>query len=140
MSAVMTGPPARRVNNTALRRAIGYLGNQRKAVIIAYGALIVATLAQLVVPLLVQNMINTVVNGVAANNVLGLPQQAAQTAAAGMGKTLEELTSTANNAERLILNAVLLILLFSVIRGVFAGQSSPWQLFRSPRELDKIAG
>jgi ATP-binding cassette subfamily B protein len=120
MSAVMTGPPARRVNNTALRRAIGYLGNQRKAVIIAYGALIVATLAQLVVPLLVQNMINTVVNGVAANNVLGLPQQAAQTAAAGMGKTLEELTSTANNAERLILNAVLLILLFSVIRGVFA--------------------
>jgi ATP-binding cassette subfamily B protein len=120
MSAIMTGPPARRVNNTALRRAIGYLGNQRKAVIIAYGALIVATLAQLVVPLLAQNMINTVVNGVAANNVLGLPQQAAQTAAAGIGKTLEELTSTANNAERLILNAVLLILLFSVIRGVFA--------------------
>ncbi len=120
MSATMTGPPARRMNNAALRRAIGYLKGQRKAVIIAYGALVIATLAQLVVPLLVQNMINSVVDGVAARNILALPQEAAQGAATAMGETLDSLRNIGDNAENLIINAVFLILLFSVIRGVFA--------------------
>ncbi len=52
---------------TGLRRAIGYLRNQKRPAIYAYGALIVATLAQLAVPTLVQNMIDTITNGFTAN-------------------------------------------------------------------------
>jgi ATP-binding cassette subfamily B multidrug efflux pump len=52
--------------NRSLLRAIGYLGRQRSAALIAYGALVVATLAQLAVPQLVQNIIDAVTRGVTA--------------------------------------------------------------------------
>jgi ATP-binding cassette, subfamily B, multidrug efflux pump len=76
-----------------LRRSLSYLGRQRGAVIAAYGALILATLAQLAVPQLVQNMIDAVTQGVAADRASG---------------------------EALLINAALLILLFAVIRGIFS--------------------
>jgi ATP-binding cassette subfamily B multidrug efflux pump len=77
-----------------LGRAIGYLRNQRRSAIFAYGALVVATLAQLAVPQLVQNMIDAVTQG----------------------------TTAANRAsgEGLLINAALLIVIFAALRGVFS--------------------
>lgn len=75
-----------------LLRAISYLGNQRRSALIAYGALVIATLAQLAVPQVVQNMIDAVT------------QAGANLAA----------------AERIILNGAALILLLAVLRGVFS--------------------
>ena len=54
-----------------LGRAIRYLRYQRRPAILAYGALIIATLAQLAVPQLVQNMINAVTSGRNPVYVLG---------------------------------------------------------------------
>ncbi|MFV9504343.1 MAG: ABC transporter ATP-binding protein [Oscillochloridaceae bacterium umkhey_bin13] len=84
------GPPAQ---PGALGRAIRYLGAQRRTALIAYGALGIATVAQLAVPLLVQSMIDTVT-------------------AAG--------TTGGPEAERAIIMAALLIMLFAVLRGVFS--------------------
>jgi ATP-binding cassette subfamily B protein len=77
-----------------LGRALRYLGNQRRSAALAYGALTVATLAQLAVPQIVQNMIDTVTASFAG----GDPAQ----------------------GERLVINAALLILLFAVLRGIFS--------------------
>jgi ATP-binding cassette subfamily B multidrug efflux pump len=79
---------------SGLGRAIRFLGNQRGSAILAYGALTIATLAQLAVPQLVQNMIDAVTQGTsAANRVSG---------------------------ETLLMNAALLIVAFAVLRGVFS--------------------
>ena len=54
----------------ALRRAFRYLGHYRKIMLIAYGALFAATLAQLAVPTLVRSIIDSVTNGVIAARLL----------------------------------------------------------------------
>src|SRR5689334_8591560 len=88
------GGPAPAVPRGGLRRAVRYLGNQRRSAGIAYGALAVATLAQLAVPQLVQNMIDAVTQGAtAADRVSG---------------------------ESLLINAALLIVLFAAMRGIFS--------------------
>ncbi|HJZ47697.1 MAG TPA: ABC transporter ATP-binding protein [Roseiflexaceae bacterium] len=77
-----------------LRRSLAYLGRQRGAVTAAYGALVIATLAQLVVPQLVQNMIDAITQGAAAADRM--------------------------SGEALLINAALLIVLFAVMRGIFS--------------------
>jgi len=76
-----------------LGRALRYLGHQRRTAIIAYGALVVATLAQLAVPQLVQNMIDAVTQGAAGDRARG---------------------------ETLLIDAALLIVLFAILRGIFS--------------------
>jgi ATP-binding cassette, subfamily B, multidrug efflux pump len=79
----------------SLGRAIGYLGGHRRNVIITYVTLAIATLAQLAVPQIVQNMISAVTTGLTpgADPALG---------------------------EQLVFNAALLIVAFSVMRGLFS--------------------
>ncbi len=77
-----------------LRRAIGYLANQRLSAIMAYAALLIATLAQLAVPQLIQNMIEAMAPNAALSD-----------------RTL---------AERLLINAALVIVALAVVRGVFS--------------------
>jgi ATP-binding cassette subfamily B protein len=91
-----SGRPKRDANapSGGLRRSLRYLGKQRGAVIAAYGALVLATLAQLAVPQLVQNMIDAVTQGTTA-----IDRQSGET---------------------LLINAALLIVLFAVIRGIFS--------------------
>jgi ATP-binding cassette, subfamily B, multidrug efflux pump len=96
----------------ALRRAIGYLGKQRRTAFMAYGALVVATLAQLAVPQLVQNMINAITMGVAASQPM-VPGSADSPSAAEMAAAL-------GNAESLLVNAVAIIVVFAIVRGLFA--------------------
>jgi ATP-binding cassette, subfamily B, multidrug efflux pump len=90
------GRPPRDANapRGGLRRTLAYLGRQRRTAITAYGALVIATLAQLAVPQLVQNMIDAVTQS---------------TAAAGPA-----------SSETLLINAALLIVLFAIMRGIFS--------------------
>ena len=103
-----------------LRRAIAYLGRQRRTAAIAYGALVVATLAQLAVPRLVQNMVNAVTEGVSANQVLALPEFAQAPAARLMGASVDALQLRSDAAESLLVNGVVAIIIFAVLRAVFA--------------------
>ncbi|NDJ60762.1 MAG: ABC transporter ATP-binding protein [Chloroflexi bacterium] len=100
----------------ALGRAIAYLGRQRRSAMLAYGALIIATLSQLVVPQLVQNMINVVNYGSLGN----LPRLQQTFATAQSGLPPAELQAYADNAEAWLLGAALLIVVFAATRGVFS--------------------
>jgi ATP-binding cassette subfamily B multidrug efflux pump len=106
--------------NRSLLRAIGYLGRQRSAALIAYGALVVATLAQLAVPQLVQNIIDAVTRGVTAKTILNLPEVGQALAAAAAGRSLEQLRADRLNAESIMLSAALIIIAFAVMRGAFS--------------------
>jgi ATP-binding cassette, subfamily B, multidrug efflux pump len=91
-------PPGRRRGErsaapSSLPRAIRYLRNQRRAVIFAYGALVLATLAQLAVPQIVQRMIDTIARAS---------------------------TVTRSEGENLLIGAVALIIVFALIRGLFS--------------------
>ncbi len=112
------GRPA--VAMSGLRRAISYLGRQRRTAALAYGALIVATLAQLAVPRLVQNMINAVTEGVSANQILALPEFVQGATAQLMGTSVDALKLTAESAETLLINGVAAIVIFASLRAVFA--------------------
>lgn len=95
MQAQLSRGGPRPASRGGLLRAMRYMAGQRRSASIAYGALIIATLAQLAVPQLVQNMIDAVTASFAAG---GEPAQ----------------------GESLVINAALLILLFAVLRGVFS--------------------
>lgn len=105
---------------SGLLRAIKYLGGQRRSTILAYGALLVASIAQLVVPELTQNMIDAITNGLRAETILSLPQQAQQNAAREIGLSLSELRADQADAEQLLITAALIIVIFAIIRGVFS--------------------
>lgn len=105
-------------------RAIRYLGLQRRAAFFAYSALVIASLAQLAVPQLVQNMISAVTNGVVettiANRVLSLPAFGQEAAATAVGRTVEELQNAQATAESLLIGATALIIIVAVVRAVFS--------------------
>ncbi|MCC6616021.1 MAG: ABC transporter ATP-binding protein [Anaerolineae bacterium] len=104
----------------ALGRAIRYLGKQGSIVWLAYGALVIATLAQLAVPKLVQNMINALAAGQTAN-LPPIVRNVAQAAAAQqLGISVTDLTALAADAEGALVSAVLLILVFAITRGAFS--------------------
>ncbi len=75
-----------------LARAMRYAGRHRRLAVLAYGSLFVATAAQLVVPQFVQNIIDAVVSG-------------------GSGQS---------GAAQALVSAMLAIVVFSVVRAVFA--------------------
>lgn len=85
-----------------LGRAIGYLGRYRNTVLIAYVALFLSIGAQLVVPQLVQNILDAVARGVGAQ------------------ATGDAAVATANAAVQALYWAIALIIVFAIIRGLFA--------------------
>jgi ATP-binding cassette, subfamily B, multidrug efflux pump len=104
----------------ALRRSMSYLGKQRKLMYWAYGTLIIATLTQLAVPRLVQNMLDAVINGYSANTIAAMPSFLQAAAANMMGTPLDELEMWQSNALTWMIYGALLVVLFSVIRGIFS--------------------
>lgn len=80
----------------------------------------IATLAQLAVPHLIQNMINTITQGVAAYQMLQMPELARGLALRAAGTSLDAVQATYNSAETLLINAVAIIVVFSVVRALFA--------------------
>lgn len=103
-----------------LRRALGYLGHYRKIMVIAYGSLLVATLAQLAVPTLVRNIIDAVTNGVIAGKILEAPQQFQSVILQQIGWTSDQLTYHATTAESILIVSGLAIIAFASVRGLFA--------------------
>ncbi|MFM7171756.1 MAG: ABC transporter transmembrane domain-containing protein, partial [Caldilinea sp.] len=101
-----------------LRRALGLLGRSWQVTLAAYVALLLSTGAQLWVPQLVQNVLDTVVQGVAVRQIVQLPAE---------GEGLDPLGMTAAEFEQRLSDplaplywGVSLILFLSVIRGLFA--------------------
>lgn len=120
-AATHQGMRERPASSGALGRAIRYLGKHRKTTFIAYGALVVATLAQLAVPELTQNMINAITDGFRANTILSIDNPVARNAAAALqGETVSGLEETYGSAETLLINAALFIVAFAILRGAFA--------------------
>ena len=112
--------PGGRSSFGSLRRAVSYLGHYKREAYIAYGALIIATLAQLTVPQMIQNIIDAVTDGFIANNILEIPEQFRDLALQQLGLTLDEVIANQANAVSALYWAGGLIILFAVLRGVFA--------------------
>ncbi len=124
MSQGQTGPrPKRREKrgSGALTRAIGYLRNHRRTTGIALGALIVATIVQLMVPQLIQNMFTFITDGFRADVLLSIePEFARQAAVRLAGETVESLDLQRTAAAQLLLNTAVIVVTAAIFRGAFA--------------------
>ena len=123
-------------------RAIRYLTHYGRQAALPYIFLIIATLSQLVVPHLIRNVIDAVTSGYVANQVLnGLAKIPANLVSAALPKILEatgkdasltldqlkvQLTADINNAPRTLINALIFILIFAALRGLFAFLQTFW--------------
>lgn len=114
--------PARpkREGPNPLVRAIRYLGRYRRLAIIAYSCLIVATLAQLMVPQITQSIIDAVVSGYVANTVLALPTLQQGFAITFMDTTREQLLADQAGAQGAMIASAIAIVIFAITRGVFS--------------------
>jgi ATP-binding cassette subfamily B protein len=110
----------RPTSSGGLGRAIRFLGRQRRSTIITYTALVVASLAQLAVPQLIQNMIDAVTRGTIANQILGLPSVMQPIAAGVAGVSVDELQNIQANAQTWLISATLVIVALAATRAVFS--------------------
>ncbi len=109
-----------RPGSGSLGRAIRYVRRYPRVTLIATGALVVATLAQLAVPQLIQNIIDTIINNVGNQAVLNLPENFQQIAAERLGLDLAGMQLEVDNAPRALVMAGLIVILFAIARGLFA--------------------
>jgi ATP-binding cassette subfamily B protein len=104
----------------SLGRGIRYLGRHRNTALIAYLALFISVGAQLMVPQLVQRIIDAITNGVTAQSVLAAPGAFRAQALAALGWNAEQALLHRDGAETALISAGLLILAFAIARGLFA--------------------
>lgn len=126
-----------------LRRAMKYLGRYKRQAALPYGFLIIATLSQLAVPSMVRRIIDAVTSGAIANAVLGaLDKIPAIAMSQAVPKIVEALKFSADiitkdqlvaklnadvvNAPIALIQAGAAIVLFAVLRGVFAFLQAYW--------------
>ena len=114
------GQQSARPSLASLGRALRYLSNYPKLTIGATVALIIATAAQLVVPQLLQQIIDTVYTGAMNQGILNLPANVQAMAAQKLGLDLATIQSDLDAAPRLIITAGLIIVLFAIARGLFS--------------------
>ena len=123
-------------------RAVRYLTNYKRQAALPYVFLIIATLSQLAVPHLIRNVIDAVTSGYVANQVLdGVGKIPANLVSAALPKILEatgkdatltmdqlkaQLSADINNAPRILINALIFILIFAALRGLFAFLQTFW--------------
>ena len=140
MQATTTRPQTRarppRPSFKGIGCAVRYLTNYGRQALLPYVFLIIATLSQLAVPNLVGNVIDAVTSGYIANQVLdalanipaafvsqALPKILALT---GLDTSLTvdqlrvQLEADINNAPRLLINALIFIIIFAALRGIFS--------------------
>jgi ATP-binding cassette subfamily B protein len=107
--------------SSPLVRAIGYLRNQRRSTIIALTALLIATIVQLLVPQLIQNMFIHIGEGYRADALLSIqPDFARQAALLLAGENVDNLVTTRNVASQLLVNSAVIVVVVAIFRGVFA--------------------
>ncbi len=103
-----------------LGRAIRYLRHYRGITLAAYAALFLSTGAQLLVPQLVQNILDAVTRGMMAQQLVSQPAQTQNAVISQVGMTTEELNSILANPLAPLYWAIAFILVLSVVRGFFA--------------------
>ncbi len=147
MQATATRPMARqgakRPSGTrSIGRSIRYLGRNRTQAALPYLFLVIATLAQLAVPSMVRKIIDAVSSGYVADQVLqALTQIPAQFMSVALPKILnalnypaswtqEQLVSQLNankiDAPQALIWAIVAIVIFAALRGVFAFLQAFW--------------
>ncbi len=105
---------------TGIGRAIRYLGHYKRLTLMAYSFLFAATAAQLMVPQLVQRIIDAVTNGFTARQLARLPLAFQAVALQKLGWTAEQFARYQGNAETILLSTGLLIAAFVVTRAFLA--------------------
>jgi len=127
------------VDKKALGRAIRYLGHYRSLAILPYLFLVIATTAQLMVPRMVRNIIDAVTQGAIANTLIprlgSIPDAVQSRIFTALSITKEQLFYNYENAERLLINAGVAILIFALVRGLFAFL----QTFTAERNSQSVA-
>jgi ATP-binding cassette subfamily B protein len=88
-----------RLDLSVLLRAVRYADRHRRVAMLAYGSLLIATAAQLIVPQLVRVIIDSVTNGLQVQSVSG---------------------GNSTAAVRALVGAMIAIVVFSLVRAVFA--------------------
>ena len=128
-----------RVDRKTLVRSIQYLGRYRWQAIIPYLFLVIATLAQLMVPKMLGNIIDAVTQGSVANAIVPrmdtIPSGILDQILEAMDITQAQLVFNYENAERLLITSALAILVFAIVRGVFAFL----QTFTAERNSQSVA-
>ena len=109
-----------RANLQSLGRALNYLTKYPRLTAGATVALIIATAAQLVVPQLLQRIIDTIVTSATHQGILNLPANIQAIAAQRLGLDLVAAQAELDAAPRALITAALIIVLFAVARGLFA--------------------
>lgn len=126
----------------AMGRALRYLTHYKQQAALPYVFLIIATLSQLAVPRMVRNVIDAVTNGYIADQILqALDRIPAAFADAALPRILEltgrpmtttleqlkvQLEADLANAPETLLSAILFIILFASLRGLFAFLQAYW--------------
>ena len=146
MQATLSRPQARnrgqRSSFKGIGRAIKYLTNYKRQAALPYVFLIIATLSQLAVPRMVRNVIDAVTSGYVGDQILkGLAQMPANLVGAALPKILEltgrpasltldqlkvQLQADVTNAPQALLTALISIIIFAVLRGLFAFLQAFW--------------
>ncbi|MXY93101.1 MAG: ABC transporter ATP-binding protein [Caldilineaceae bacterium SB0664_bin_27] len=103
-----------------LARSFRYLGRYRLVTTLAYASLFISIAAQLVVPQLVQNVLDAVTESVFARQILALPEAERAEALETLPLSVDQLTERAVSAEGPIYWAMVFIVVFSLARGLFA--------------------
>ena len=103
-----------------LVRSFRYLGRYRLVTSLAYASLFISIAAQLVVPQLVQNVLDAVTESVFARQILALPEAERAEALETLPLSVDQLTERAVSAEGPIYWAMVFIIVFSLARGLFA--------------------
>ena len=146
MQATLTRPQTRarpqRPSFKGIGRAIKYLTNYKRQALLPYIFLVIATLSQLAVPRMIRNVIDAVTSGYIADQILkALDQIPAQFVSAALPKILEatgkpqsltldqlkaQLEADLNNAPQALVYALVAIIIFAALRGIFAFLQAYW--------------
>jgi len=113
-------PQRERPNFQNLGRAIRFLGHYRKIALAAYIALFLSTGAQLLVPQLLQNILDAVTRGMMAQQLSRAPADVQAKMLAQAGLTAAELDQILSNPLAPLYWAIALILVLAAVRGFFA--------------------
>ncbi|MFZ5822343.1 MAG: ABC transporter ATP-binding protein [Chloroflexota bacterium] len=131
-----------RKSSGGMKRAVQYLTRYGREAALPYLFLVIATLSQLAVPRMIRNVIDAVTSGFVSDQVLGaLDQIPESVVSAALPKILEasgknpsltleqlevQLEADVSNAPKLLVAALTAIVLFAVLRGVFAFLQAYW--------------
>jgi ATP-binding cassette subfamily B multidrug efflux pump len=117
-------------NNHGMQRSIQYLGHHPREAVLPFIFLLIATLAQLAVPHMVSNILDAVTRGVIANAIVPklsqIPASVLPAILTKLNTTVDQLQADYTNAERLLFTALIEIVIFAIVRGVFAFLQVYW--------------